>query len=91
MVGVATDKRLATYILSLPEQVVMSSIPSALNPMTAVQAIWRFFYVLAQYLVHAIFKAPAPKSPGQLPNPYGRVAVIGAGIFLLFTIKPAYS
>ncbi|KAJ7461564.1 FAD/NAD(P)-binding domain-containing protein [Mycena latifolia] len=58
----------------------MSSIPRLLNPMTAVKAIWRAFYVLVQYIVIAIFKAPPPKSPDQLRNPYGRIAVIGAGL-----------
>ncbi|KAJ7137806.1 FAD/NAD(P)-binding domain-containing protein [Mycena epipterygia] len=58
----------------------MLSLPRLLNPMTAIKAIWRVFYVLVQYIVIAIFKAPPPKSPDHLRYPYGRVAVIGAGL-----------
>ncbi|KAJ7681745.1 FAD/NAD(P)-binding domain-containing protein [Mycena rosella] len=58
----------------------MSSLPRLLNPMTAIKAIWRVLYVLVQYIVIAIFKAPPPKSPDQPRNPYGRIAVIGAGL-----------
>ncbi|KAJ6531194.1 FAD/NAD-P-binding domain-containing protein [Mycena capillaripes] len=58
----------------------MSSLPEYLNPMTAVKAVWRVCYVLVQYMLIAIFKAPPPKSPDEPRNPYGRVAVIGAGL-----------
>ncbi|KAJ7161481.1 FAD/NAD(P)-binding domain-containing protein [Mycena crocata] len=58
----------------------MPSLPSFLNPMTAVKAIWRVCYVWVQYIVIAIFKAPPPKSADQPRYPYGRVAVIGAGL-----------
>ncbi|KAJ7481151.1 FAD/NAD(P)-binding domain-containing protein [Mycena galericulata] len=53
---------------------------SFLNPMNAIKAIWRVCYILVQYIVIAIFKAPPPKHPDEPRNPYGRVAVIGAGL-----------
>ncbi|KAJ7685626.1 FAD/NAD(P)-binding domain-containing protein [Mycena polygramma] len=56
------------------------SLPRYLNPMTALTAVWRVCYILVQYLIIAIFKAPPPKSPDEPRNPYGRVAVIGAGL-----------
>ncbi|KAJ7024288.1 FAD/NAD(P)-binding domain-containing protein [Mycena alexandri] len=56
------------------------SLPGYLNPMTAVKAVWRVCYILVQYIIIAIFKAPPPKSPDEPRNPYGRVAVIGSGL-----------
>ncbi|KAJ7735242.1 FAD/NAD(P)-binding domain-containing protein [Mycena maculata] len=59
----------------------MSKSPLASpNPINAVKAIWRVCYVLVQYIIIAIFKAPPPKSPDQPRHPYGRIAVIGAGL-----------
>ncbi|KAF7363919.1 hypothetical protein MSAN_01050000 [Mycena sanguinolenta] len=58
----------------------MSSIIELLNPMNTVKAIWRVCYVLVQYIIIAIFKAPPPKNPDEPRNPYGRIAVIGAGL-----------
>ncbi|KAJ6502033.1 FAD/NAD(P)-binding domain-containing protein [Mycena sanguinolenta] len=58
----------------------MSSIIEFLNPMNTVKAIWRVCYVLVQYIIIAIFKAPPPKHPDEPRNPYGRIAVVGAGL-----------
>ncbi|KAJ7311589.1 FAD/NAD(P)-binding domain-containing protein [Mycena albidolilacea] len=51
-----------------------------LNPINIIQAIWRVCYVLVQHIIIAIFKAPPPKNPDEPRNPYGRIAVIGAGL-----------
>ncbi|KAJ7264991.1 FAD/NAD(P)-binding domain-containing protein [Mycena haematopus] len=58
----------------------MLSITKILNPMNAVKAIWRVCYVLVQYIIIAIFKAPPPMNPDEPRNPYGRIAVVGAGL-----------
>ncbi|KAJ7074049.1 FAD/NAD(P)-binding domain-containing protein [Mycena amicta] len=58
----------------------MTILPSVLNPWTAIKAIWRVCYILVQHILVAIFKPPPPNSADPLPNPYGRVAVIGAGL-----------
>jgi hypothetical protein len=50
-----------------------------LNPINIIKAIWRVCYVLVQHIIIAIFKAPPPKNPDEPRNPYGRIAVIGAG------------
>ncbi|KAF7295566.1 hypothetical protein MIND_01096600 [Mycena indigotica] len=58
----------------------MMALPPILNPWTTIKAIWRLCYIFVQYIVVAIFKPPPPKHADPLPNPYGRVAVIGAGL-----------
>ncbi|KAJ7217079.1 FAD/NAD(P)-binding domain-containing protein, partial [Mycena pura] len=58
----------------------MHSVPNFLNPVYAVKAIWRVFYILVQHVLVALFKPPPPMSASghPLPSPYGRVAVVGA-------------
>ncbi|KAK7038128.1 hypothetical protein R3P38DRAFT_2904585 [Favolaschia claudopus] len=58
----------------------MPSPLQLLNPINIIKEIWRVCYILVQYIIIAIFKAPPPKSPREPRSPYGRIAVIGAGL-----------
>ncbi|KAF9005203.1 hypothetical protein BDQ17DRAFT_1399400 [Cyathus striatus] len=51
-----------------------------LSPVRFGMFIWDIFYIFVQSIIIAIFKPPPPKSPDHPKNPYGRIAVIGAGL-----------
>ncbi|KAF7290443.1 hypothetical protein HMN09_01302600 [Mycena chlorophos] len=55
-------------------------LPAVLNPWNAIKAIWRLCYIFVQHIVVFFYKPPPPKSADPLPHPYGKVAVIGAGL-----------
>ncbi|KAJ7633034.1 FAD/NAD(P)-binding domain-containing protein [Roridomyces roridus] len=50
---------------------------SLMNPIVAV---WRVCYIFVQHLIILLYKPPPPTHPEEPRNPYGRVAVIGAGL-----------
>ena len=50
-----------------------------LNPINAVIEIWRLCYILVQYTIVAIFKAPPPKSPDQ-PRVLVTTSLLSRGI-----------
>ncbi|KAF9478765.1 FAD/NAD(P)-binding domain-containing protein [Pholiota conissans] len=52
----------------------------ALNPIRFAQYVWCISYILTQAFIILLFKPPPPKSPNELENPRGRIAVVGAGV-----------
>ncbi|TRM64707.1 hypothetical protein BD626DRAFT_489667 [Schizophyllum amplum] len=57
-----------------------ASIWTLLNPYTFLQYIWHLLYIATQVAIIAFFKPPTPKSKESPKQPFGRIAVIGAGL-----------
>ncbi|KAL1744453.1 hypothetical protein HDZ31DRAFT_38620 [Schizophyllum fasciatum] len=57
-----------------------ASIWTLLNPYLFLQYIWHLLYIAVQVLIIVLFKPPPPRSPESPRQPYGRIAVIGAGL-----------
>ncbi|KAI5826953.1 FAD/NAD(P)-binding domain-containing protein [Schizophyllum commune Tattone D] len=57
-----------------------ASIWTLLNPYKLLQYIWHLFYIAIQVAIIALFKPPRPRSKECPKQPFGRIAVIGAGL-----------
>ncbi|KAI4293719.1 FAD/NAD(P)-binding domain-containing protein [Schizophyllum commune Loenen D] len=57
-----------------------ASIWTLLNPYKLLQYIWHLFYIAIQVAIIALFKPPRPRSKESPKQPFGRIAVIGAGL-----------
>ncbi|EJU04623.1 FAD/NADP-binding domain-containing protein [Dacryopinax primogenitus] len=62
-----------------------------LYPLNMINHIFKLFYMTVQLLIVSIFKPRAPKTDGPLKRPYGRIAVIGAGLTGISTAAHAIS
>ncbi|KAL1708023.1 hypothetical protein EV121DRAFT_288075 [Schizophyllum commune] len=57
-----------------------ASIWTLLNPYKLLQYICHLFYIAIQVAIIALFKPPRPRSKESPKQPFGRIAVIGAGL-----------
>ena len=57
-----------------------ASIWTLLNPYKLLQYIWHLFYIAIQVAIIALFKPRRPRSKESPKQPFGRIAVIGAGL-----------
>ncbi|KAI5892685.1 FAD/NAD(P)-binding domain-containing protein [Schizophyllum commune H4-8] len=57
-----------------------ASIWTLLNPYKLLQYIWHTFYIAIQVAIIALFKPPRPRSKESPKQPFGRIAVVGAGL-----------
>ncbi|KAI0033186.1 FAD/NAD(P)-binding domain-containing protein [Vararia minispora EC-137] len=77
----ALSQILRDYVAETTRALAHRHVFHALSPYRAYQACFLVSYILVQrFLIIPFFKQYPPKKETQLPKPYGRIAIIGAGL-----------